>query len=61
VSLTSGVVEVADQIKQESGRLLMERTRERLAAERNSRVIEVLSLTVALGLLGGAFRSARRS
>ncbi len=61
VAVTSGVVELADQIKQESGRLLRERTRERTMAERNSRILETMSLCMALALLGGAVRSARRS
>jgi PAS domain S-box-containing protein len=60
-AVTSALVNLADVMKAEETRLLIERTRVRMTVERNARTVAVLGSLVALALMGAALAIARRA
>jgi PAS domain S-box-containing protein len=60
-AVTSALVNLADVMKAEETRLLIERTKVRTTVERSARTVAVLGSLVALGLMGAALAIARRA
>jgi PAS domain S-box-containing protein len=60
-AITSALVNLADVMKAEETRLLLERTKVRTIVERDARTVAVLGSLVALGLMGAALAIARRA
>ena len=60
-AVTSALVNLADVMKTEETRLLIERAKVRTTVERNARTVAILGSLVALGLMGAALAVARRA
>ena len=57
----SALVILADEVRTEENRLLVEREEERQAVGRNARTVQLLGSLLALGLIGAAANAARRA